>query len=217
MKALEALLAAGHFDVSKNALESATRLFDRVYADEGRRARVEEKIRSSWSALPVILRIELLLEMAGSAADHGDPAKALALVNDAQAVKDGVQWPPLYGVPTMARLAEARFRAGDKEKASADADAALALFEASLDQIQNFERPETLCPLAKAYLTMGRLPDARKIYKRAVEEGSANENARPRAMDLSATCCSMALNAVEPDAQLWARLREIRAGLGDPW
>ena len=55
------------------------------------------------------------------------------------------------------------------------------------------------------------------MYKTAVEEGTANPNSRPRAEDLTATCCSMALSAVEPDKELWAKLKQIYEGLGEPW
>jgi hypothetical protein len=53
--------------------------------------------------------------------------------------------------------------------------------------------------------------------RRFVEEGVENPNSRPRAEDLSATCRSMALHAVEPDADLWKRMRQIGDGLGPPW
>lgn len=64
---------------------------------------------------------------------------------------------------------------------------------------------------------MGDTAAALAVYKRAVEEGVHNPNSRPRAEDLSATCCSMALHGVEPDGSLWARMEDIRGRLGDPW
>ena len=64
---------------------------------------------------------------------------------------------------------------------------------------------------------MGETPEALRLYSMAVEEGAVNINARPRAEDLVATCCSMALRSIEPDAKLKARIQEIRGGLGDPW
>ena len=39
----------------------------------------------------------------------------------------------------------------------------------------------------------------------------------PRAEDLAAICASMARNAVEPDADLWKRLRDACAALAAPW
>jgi hypothetical protein len=50
-----------------------------------------------------------------------------------------------------------------------------------------------------------------------VEDCAANSDSKPRAEDLSATCCSMAESGVEPDAGLWTRMRAIRDGLREPW
>ena len=51
-----------------------------------------------------------------------------------------------------------------------------------------------------------------------VQEGGAlNPNARPRAEDLAQTTASLARSAIEPDAAMGKRRREIRAGLVEPW
>ena len=64
---------------------------------------------------------------------------------------------------------------------------------------------------------MGEQAAAFRTYALAVEAGIDNPNSRPRAEDLSATCRSMALHDVRPDAQLWARIRQVSEGLGPPW
>ena len=64
---------------------------------------------------------------------------------------------------------------------------------------------------------MGDDAAALAAYRRAVEDGAENPNARQRAEDLVATCRSMSLHAIEPDADLWARMFQIHDGLGDPW
>ena len=130
---------------------------------------------------------------------------------------DGATWKPELRIPVMARLAVLRHRAGDEGGAREDADAALAFFEAERNQIFDYKRAETLIPLAEAFRSLGDAPAAHGIYAKAVEEGALNPNRRPRADDLTATCCSMALHAVEPDAKLRARLLEIRSGLEGPW
>jgi len=81
----------------------------------------------------------------------------------------------------------------------------------------NIYRAGALRPLAEAYQSMGDTAAALTVFKKAVEEGVENPNSRPRVEDLSATCRSMALSGVEPDADLWARLREVFTGLGQPW
>ena len=89
--------------------------------------------------------------------------------------------------------------------------------DAERERIAPIFRASALRPIAETYQSMGDNAAALALYKRVVEEGANNKNARPRAEDLSATCRSMALNAAEPDSELWARLREISAGLCNPW
>jgi tetratricopeptide (TPR) repeat protein len=215
--ALEKLASADNFDAVRSALGAYAELFGRFYGDVERRARAEQKIRAVWDSMPPFIQIEPLLELAGFALRHEDQVKALDLVNEAKAVMGGASWRPRVQVPLMARLAELRFRAGDEEQARIELKQALDLFEAKQSQIVNIYRAETLHPVAEAYQAMGETARALEIYGRAVEAGMENPNSRPRAEDLTATCCSMAVHAVEPDADLWGRIREIRDGLGDPW
>jgi tetratricopeptide (TPR) repeat protein len=117
----------------------------------------------------------------------------------------------------MSGLAGLLFRAGEKNKAQTRAAEALALFDGSRDKIVNIYRAGALRSLAEAYAAMGDGSAALKVYKKAVEEGVVNPNSRPRAMDLSETCCSMALHEIEPDTELWDRITTIFENLGDPW
>jgi len=217
IKALDTHISTGNFDVVRSALAAYGRLFDRFYADSAKRCLTEDRIRASWGTLPVLVRIDLLIGMAEAALRHADEGKALSLTDDAQALFKGAQWPNRHRIPLAARLAALHFRAGNAEKARSDADAALALFETEAATIVNVDRAGVLRPLAAAYQAMGDTAAARSVYKRAIEEGIANPNSRPRAEDLSATCCSMALSAVEPDAELWALIHQIREALGQPW
>ena len=217
MNALDALIAPGNFDIVENALKACANLFNRFYDDAGRRLMAEDKIKTSWGKLPVFKRIELLTELAGFALDHADQAKALELVNEAQFLMDSAKWPPEYRISLISKLVRLRFLAGDRQKARTEADALLALFDSQRNKIVDISRAGALRPLAEAYQSMGDTAAALAIYKRAVEEGVENPNSRPRAEDLSATCCSMALHGVEPDAELWARILQINKELGDPW
>ncbi len=217
MNALDVLIAPGNFDIVENALKAYTNLFNRFYDDAWRRSLAEEKMKTSWGKLPIFKRVELLTELAGFALDHTDQAKALELINEAQIFMDSAQWRPEHRIPMVSELVKLRFRAGDRQKARTDADALLALFDSQSDKIVNIYRAGTLRPLAEAYQSMGDTAAALAVYKRAVEEGVENPNSRPRAEDLSATCLSMALHGVEPDAELWTSIRQINDGLGDPW
>jgi hypothetical protein len=217
IEALESVVATGTFDQVRNALSACAQLYGRFYADKTLRSRCEDLIKASWEKLPILVRIELLMELAGFALDHGDQGSALELVGEARGIAQSVQWIPEDEIALQARLAELRYRAGDASAARSEADGALAKFEAERDKIVDIYRAGALRALAETYLSMGDTQVALEVYGRAVEEGVANPNSRPRAQDLSATCLSMALHGFEPSAELRARLREIRDGLGAPW
>ncbi|MCY2926035.1 MAG: hypothetical protein NT031_11455 [Planctomycetota bacterium] len=217
LKALDACIAAKKFDPMRNALESATRWFDSFYADVERRRQVEKRIKDGPRNFPMFIRIDLLLELARIAVSHADAGKGLELVNEAQGLFDGANWPLKTRIEVVARLARARFAAGDAARAKADAEAALKLFEAQRNKLLDIDRAQILLPLGEAYQAMGEAKAALGVYSLAVENGVVNPNSRPRAEDLSATCRSMAKHAVEPDAALWARIREVHKGLGNPW
>ena len=217
MAALGALVSTEQFDATKNALGAYTELFNRFYADSRRRAMVEEQIRVSWESMPIFMRIDVLKELAGYALAHADQAKALELVNEAKGTMDSARWQPRFAIVLMAQLAQLLFRAGDEETARTQVQEALNLFDAKRDAIVNIYRAQVLRPIAEAYQVMGDTAAALDVYRRAVEAGVENPNSRPRADDLAATCCSMAVRAAKPDEKLWQRMREIRDGLSDPW
>ena len=212
--AVELLIATSDLDQVRNALEVCAELFERFYTDAARRAQVEERIKTAGPKLPATIRLEVLMRLVEFALARGDQPKALELVRETKRIMDGAM---CEHIPLVARLAGLRYRAGDVENARKEADAALAKYERERDGIVNIDRAGVLRPLAEAYQAMGDTARALDVYRRAVEEGVVNPNSRPRAEDLSATCRSMALCAVEPDPELWVRLHEIRDALGDPW
>ena len=217
VEALDRAVASGSFDLIRSALQAYAKLFDRFYEDHDRRSRVVEKLASAWTGLPAKIRIELTLDMASSALDHGDREQALELIGHAKSVLDASKWTAEHGIPLVARLAELRYRAGDEATARKELAAARARFEVERDLILDIYRAGVLRPIAEAYQAMGEAPSASKLYAQALEEGVHNPNSCPRAEDLSATCLSMALHGFEPDAELRARMLEIHAGLGPPW
>jgi tetratricopeptide (TPR) repeat protein len=217
MEALAKAASSRQFDAVKEALGAYVQLFNRVYSDAERRGRVEEEIRASWGGVPGFVQLGLLMEMIESSLAHSDRTKTLELVNEAEAIVDSASWQPTIEIPLRARLAGLRFRAGDQERAIEEMKVALELFGAKRDQIVNIHRAQTLRPIAEAYQAMGKTDIANDLYSRAIEAGVENPNSRPRAEDLAATCCSMAVHAVKPAAELLGRIHEIREGLGDPW
>jgi len=217
MKGLKQLVSAGDLDAVKNALAAYAELFKSFYADAGKRAEIEKDIKAAWEAAPLFLRIELLFELAGIALDRDDPAKAIELLDEARNILDGADWPPRAYISLLAKQAKLRFHAGDGEGASAEVREAIDLFQTRRKQIVNIYRAETLHPIAEALQAMGQTESALHIYARAVEAGVENPNSRPRAEDLAATCCSMAVYGAKPGAELLRRIHEVRDDLGDPW
>jgi tetratricopeptide (TPR) repeat protein len=214
---IEKLISTKNFDIIKNALNAYAELYKRFYVDIERRTLVDEKIRASWGNIPISIRIDLLIEMAGISIKQKDQNKALELVNEAIAIKDSAVWQPRFGIPVKARLAKLCFLAGDKERAKKQIQDALDMFDAKRGEIVNIYRAGILRSIAETYQAMDNTNAASDIYKRALEAGMENPNSRPRAEDLVATCCSMALHEMKPDVELLNRIREIRDGLGDPW
>lgn len=218
MDALAKLAESGQFDAVKNVLGAYAELFNRFYADRERRVLILERIKGSWNSMPALIRIELLMQLADFALTHGDQALALELVNEAGVLfVDTAPWQPRFEIPLKAALAERRFRAGDPQGAREQAQEALEHFDAKREVIVNIERAGMLRPIAEVYYAMGETAASLDLYRRAVEAGVENPNSRPRAEDLAATCCSMAVHGLEPDVGLLKRIGEIKDGLGDPW
>lgn len=217
IRALRAVVAAGDSDATRNALDVCTELVDRFWADAELRGRLEAAMEQAWTRAPRMVHIEVSMRLAEIALEHDDPRVALAQVAQAEAVLGSARWRAEDRVATMARLAGLRFRAGDAEGARAQALATEIAYEKEREQISSVFRARALRPLAEAYCAMGDAKQALATYARVAEEGALNPNARPRAEDLSATCLSLASHELEPDANLLARLHEIRAALTDPW
>ncbi|MCF7972912.1 MAG: tetratricopeptide repeat protein [Phycisphaerae bacterium] len=217
MAALEAQVDTGQYDLVQNALHVYIALFNRFYADSEKRGLVEDKIKVAWSKIPYTVRIDLLGQMTDVALANEDRPKAIALANEAKAMSEQVDLVPRFAIPMMAQLAQLCFRVGDPLQAKQEVEAALALYEAQKAGIVNIDRAGLLRSLAEAYQVMGQSDQSLTLYRRAIEAGVENPNSRPRAEDLAATCCSMAIHAVEPDGSLWQRIHEIKESLGDPW
>jgi tetratricopeptide (TPR) repeat protein len=217
MEALGKKVLTGQFDDIKNSLETYAELYNRFYQDVERRALIEEKIKTTWSKMPLIIRIDLQKKLIHFALAHSDKNAALELTNEAKSMMDSTSWPSRYEIPMQAELAGFRFRAGDEQRARPEVRKALDLFDTERKKIVNIYRAKMLRSIAQAYWTMGNSATTLDLYKRAIEAGIENPNSRPRAEDLASTCCSMALHKVEPDAELLNRIRQIRDDLGDPW
>ena len=214
---LSETLASGIFDRMRNALDACLVLLDRFYDDQSRRELMLKRTNFYANQMPPSIRIDLQEKIAECAIKHGDQSTVATSLKEVQYLVEHYGWLPESRVPLLARVSRLQAMAGDKDAARKSADAAFAMFNAESERIENFDRADALRPIAEAYLILGDSAVALATYKRAVAEGAINPNARPRADDLTATCISMAKCGVEPDAELWVSLRQIRDGLVDPW
>jgi hypothetical protein len=215
--ALERYISTGQFDAIQNALGVYSILLDRYYTEQARRKILDDKIKTLWLALPAVPRVNYFLELGDVALRHADPARAMEYHALARELLSAAQWRPEHRAALTAKLAVLRFRAGDPQTAKAERDEALVFYDSNRSLIADIYRATALRKVAESYQDMNDTPGAVSLYKRAVEEGVGNPNSRPRAEDLSAICISMAMNEVEPDAELWTRLRKIYEDLGTPW
>ncbi|MCK6447183.1 MAG: hypothetical protein L6Q99_12405 [Planctomycetes bacterium] len=217
MRWVDETVKLANFELVQAALATCVELFDAHYADVAKREACETKIESSWGKLPIGIRVEFVLDLGQRALAHGDRAKTLALASKAKALIDGAVWPPVLKVDVLSRLAKLRHRAGDVEAGRADANFALAYFDAEERAIVDIERADALRPLAETFHVLGDAATARKTYQRALEAGQTNPNARPRCQDFVATCCSLARIDFAVDEELLQTLQAIRASLREPW
>jgi tetratricopeptide (TPR) repeat protein len=214
---LTPITAKGNFDEVRGALDACVDLYQEHYANIERRSLIESTVTSSWTRLPIVVRVELLERMTRIAIEHRDSDRAKALLDQAKAMVDGAQWVPEEHVPTLARLAALRADAGDMGAARTEAEAARETYRKRREEMLSFDRADALAPLASAYQRMGDVTAALELFRLAIEEGAENPNARPRAMDLAATCATMAEAGFEPDEALKSRIRTILGGLVAPW
>ncbi|MBI1335804.1 MAG: hypothetical protein GC164_02450 [Phycisphaera sp.] len=205
------------FDTVMSAMGSYLEIYRANYHDDQRRKEIEEQVLGKFEAIPLIKQIDILLEMSAVCAQSGDPAHGLGFVNQAQVKIDSVAWDTEYYIPMIGRLAGARARCGDVDKAREQADAMVRMFDEKHGDIMTFDQAGALRPVAESYLQMSDPGRSLEVYRKVIEVGAINPNARCRAEDLVATCLSLALQGLEPDSQMWTRIGEIKRGLGDPW
>jgi tetratricopeptide (TPR) repeat protein len=210
-------VAKGDFDISRAALETLVELLDSQYLHGDRQDRIFLAMEEPYKKMPIFVRVDLLLRSAGIALKHEDRDRALEIIDRAQRYVDEAALALRQGMKIRARLVRARFQAGDEDRAWGDIGKLLEEYRKNEEQIVNIYRAECLRPMAEAYLVMGDRKSASEVYGMAIEAGFVNPNSRPRALDLSATCCSMAVHGFMPNSELWARMKEIRNGLSDPW
>ena len=214
---LNRLIAQNNFDILKNAANSAADLYEEVYPDPAKRDVVEKLIESASKDLPPFIRINLLTTLAQSAFDHNDPAHAKNLLLPARDLFSTNKWTLEDLIPLKVTLATQLFKLGEKDKSLKDISDCLALFDSDKSQILSSKRATTLIQIAEAYVEMGEGAQAMAIYKKAIAQGDENPNGRPRALDLSSACRSIALHPIKPDDELITQIKRSLNSLKAPW
>ena len=210
-------IATGNFELTSNALEICARLAERSDADAARWSHIDGLVASAKGKVAREIHIRAYLRLADARIATKSPEAALALVDLAKSLRDEVRWTPEAELPITADIVRRLAASGQSDAAVAELEKGIASFTANEKLVSDVFRAGALCAAAEAFAAMGAAPRALEVYRLAVEAGALNPNARPRAEDLATTTASLARTGVEPDAAMWARLREIRAGLKDPW
>ena len=206
-----------NFDLTRNAAEVCIALYAGCQGNADQCAQVERSVAAANTKLPPDIRIANLLALARIAAEAGHLERAAPLVEAAEGVLNSGTWMPEDEIVQVAAIALGKHRIGRTEDARADLKKALALFGEKRDSIIDIYRAAPLRAVAVTRAKMGDRAEALDTFLMAIAEGTANPNARPRAEDLTETCVAMVVNDIDPGDAGRARIREIRAGLKDPW
>ncbi|MEZ6037084.1 MAG: hypothetical protein R3F29_06365 [Planctomycetota bacterium] len=193
------------------------RIHHRFFDDAELRAGCEDRLFVRFDKLPLDLRTEAMRPLVDGYLEHGDQDGAREVVDKIAGFVAGFRWRPEDLIPQLAAIAGLRGKVGDADRARQELLEARQKYHEARDEIVDIYRCETLRAIGIAYADIGDRNEAIDVLTLAVEEGMENPNSRPRCDDLVETCVEMAKHAIEPSAELWARLREIRDGLNDPW
>ncbi|MBU3727923.1 MAG: hypothetical protein FGM37_01555 [Phycisphaerales bacterium] len=206
-----------NFDLTRNAAEVCIALYRGCQDNPERCARVERSITAANGKLPPDIRIANLLALAEIAESAGHRDRAVPMVEAAEAVLNSGTWMPEDEIVQIAAIALGKHAIGRSDEARTDLAQALAAFDERRDSIIDIYRAAPLRAVAVTQARMGQAKEALQTFRRAVEEGTGNPNARPRAEDLAETCVAMSVSGVDPGDEGRRRIRQIREGLKDPW
>lgn len=215
--AFDRAIALKNFDIARAAIDGYQTWLARVAQDPARRARALKAIEAGVPGLPLDLQVAAHLRTAEVLWTAGLKAEAVAALAHAQDILATGTFLPEDVVPILTPIALAELKMASADKARATLAALRAKYDAAKNEIVDLRRARSLRALGEAWATLGDRTAAAACFAEALEEGSRNPNARPRAMDLCLTCVSMANVGLQPTKPMQERIQAIQAGLKDPW
>ena len=217
MEQLRAIAGNTNFEVVHHALLGMVQLADLQYGELDLPRWMDEEIIPRFKKTPVFMRMDILGRLAEIALKHKDPAQTKIICDLMDGYVENAALPAGFHIVEKVKAIALRFEAGDTVRAEEQLEELVVLYAARHDFIVDIDRAEILCHLAETYHLMTHTGKALEHYKKAIIEGQINPNSRPRADDLNAICCSMAVSGVEPSEEIFRSLKEMKQQLGCPW
>ncbi|GDY05653.1 hypothetical protein LBMAG51_04400 [Phycisphaerae bacterium] len=210
-------LATKNFDLARGAIEGYLVWLDRVSEDEIRTTRALKAIDDALPGLPFDLQVKYAIDLADHLHKNLKRDLAILKLDKATEIFSATTFLPEDVAPLGAMIARARIRMGDPQSARVLLQRFYSEHSTRREGIVNLRRATSLRALAEGFCELGDRDDAIACYTWALEEGTINPNARPRAEDLGATCISMAEYGIVLTPELKNRIDTIRNSLTDPW
>ena len=210
-------IATMNFDLARGAIEGYLVWLDRVSEDEIRTTRALKAIDDALLGLPLDLQVKYGVDLADHLHKNLKRDLAILKLDKATEIFSATTFLPEDVAPLGAMLARARIRMGDEQSARLILQRLYSEYSTRREGIVNLRRATSLRAMAEGFCELGDRDDAITCYNLALEEGTINPNARPRAEDLGATCISMAEYGIALTPELKNRIDTIRSSLTYPW
>ena len=210
-------IATKNFDLARGGIDGYLVWLDRVSQDEIRITRALKAIDDALLELPLDLQVKYGIDLADHLHKNLKRDLAILKLDKATEIFSATTFLPEDVAPLGAMLARARIRMGDEQSARLILQRLYSEYSTRREGIVNLRRATSLRALAEGFCELGDRDDAIACYTLALEEGTINPNARPRAEDLGATCISMAEYGIALTPELKNRIDTIRSSLTYPW
>ena len=210
-------IATKNFDLARGGIDGYLVWLDRVSQDEIRITRALKAIDDALLELPLDLQVKYGIDLADHLHKNLKRDLAILKLDKATEIFSATTFLPEDVAPLGAMIARARIRMGDESSARLLLQRLYSEYSTRREGIVNLRRATSLRALAEGFCELGDRDDAIACYTLALEEGTINPNARPRAEDLGATCISMAEYGIALTPELKNRIETIRSSLTYPW